>query len=121
MADSPEEVKKALKKYAIVGGILFVGTILTVLVAVVPEFDRGAHGFDTFDLVLGLTIATIKVTLVCYFFMHLNHEKPWVYWLFGFGLFFAAWMAFLIFLADGDPIHYDKFEDGGQTVEVITE
>ncbi len=112
MADSVEEIKKSQKKYLFVGAALFIGTVVTVLVATVPFLDVGAHGFDHMDMWLGLAIATCKVSLVGYFFMHLNHEKPWVYWLFGFGIFFGAAMAFLIFLADFDPIHYNNFGTG---------
>lgn len=48
-----------------------------------------------------------------YFFMHLNHEKAWVYGVFVLSLIMAFFLAFLIFLAKGDPIHYDKFNTGG--------
>lgn len=121
MADSPEEIKKSIKLYLIIGGALFVGTVLTVLVAVVPWLDFGAHGFDTADLIIGLAIATTKATLVALIFMHLNHEKIWIYWLFGSGIFFAIAMVALIFLAKGDPIKYDGFDLGGPTRAAITE
>ena len=121
MADSPEEIKKSIKLYLGIGAALFVGTILTVMVATVSWLDFGGHGFDTADLVLGLLIATTKATLVALIFMHLNHEKKWVYWLFGFGLFFGAAMVALIFLAKGDPIHYDDFSTGGQPSVHMTE
>ena len=120
MADSPEEVRKSLKLYLLIGGALFVGTVLTVMVATVPALDFGGHGFDTADLVIGLLIATTKAYLVAAIFMHLNHEKKWVYWLFGFGLFFGAAMVALIFLAKADPIHYDDFSTGGQPTTSIT-
>lgn len=116
MADSPEEIKKSVRLYLIIGAILFVGTVLTVLVATVPALDVGGHGFDIWDMILGLAIATTKASLVAIIFMHLNHEKAWVYWLFGFGLFFGAVMVALLFLADGDPIHYDKFNTGGAEI-----
>jgi caa(3)-type oxidase subunit IV len=121
MADSAEDVKKSIKLYLVIGAALFVGTVLTVLVATVPALDFGGHGFDTADLILGLLIATTKATLVALIFMHLNHEKVWVYWLFGFGLFFGAAMVFLIMLAKSDPPHYDNFNDGGQSSAMIAE
>jgi caa(3)-type oxidase subunit IV len=113
MADSPEAIKKSQKLYLFIGVCLFIGTLVTVMVATVPWLDVGEHGFDTWDMVLGLCIATFKVGLVMYFFMHLNHEKPWVYGAFVLGLIMAFFLAFLLFLAKGDPIHYDKFETGG--------
>ncbi|MCH7225154.1 cytochrome C oxidase subunit IV family protein [Haloferula sp. A504] len=121
MADSPEEIKKSIRLYLIIGGALFVGTVLTVMVATIPWMDIGGHGFDVWDMILGLLIATTKATLVALIFMHLNHEKVWVYWLFGMGLFFGAAMVALIFLAKGDPIHYDGFSTGGQPSAVISE
>jgi len=113
MADSIEEVKKAQKLYLFIGLVLFAFTVATVMVATVPALDIGRHGFDPADMVLGLLIATTKASLVALIFMHLNHEKAWVYWLFGFGLFFGVAMAALIFLAKSDPIHYEGFSTGG--------
>ena len=75
MADTPEAIKKSVRTYMFVGGILFLGTVITVLIATVPALDFGRHGFDAMDCVLGLTIATIKASLVAFLFMHLNHEK----------------------------------------------
>lgn len=121
MADSPEDIKKSIRLYLIIGAALFVGTVLTVAVAVVPWMDIGGHGFDKADMILGLLIATTKATLVALIFMHLNHEKAWVYWLFGSGLFFGVAMVALIFLAKGDPIQYQGFDLGGPTAEVISE
>lgn len=105
MADTPEAIKKSVRTYMFVGGVLFLGTILTVMVATVPWLDVGKHGFDKWDCILGLTIATIKATLVASIFMHLNHEKKAVYWLFGSGLCMVCSLAFLTALAMSDPIH----------------
>lgn len=113
MADSPEAIKKSIQLYLVIGGALFVGTVLTVMVATIPALDFGAHGFDTADMVLGLAIASVKATLVAAIFMHLNHEKSLIYWVFGMGIFFAVAMAVLIGLAKWDPIHWDNFRDGG--------
>jgi caa(3)-type oxidase subunit IV len=113
MADTPEAVLKSLRLYKLIGAVLFVGTVVTVMVATIPALDFGKHGFDFADMVLGLAIASVKATLVAAIFMHLNHEKRLIYWVFGFGIFFAVAMAALIALAKGDPIHYDKFNDGG--------
>lgn len=108
MADSPEAIQKSLRLYKIVGGILFLGTILTVAVATVPWLDVGGHGFDVWDMILGLAIATVKASLVAIIFMHLNHEKFTVYWVFALGLVMAFFLAALLALAYGDPIR-DKF------------
>ncbi|GAA5483015.1 cytochrome C oxidase subunit IV family protein [Haloferula sargassicola] len=120
MADSVEHIKKATRLYLIIGAALFAGTIATVLVATVPALDFGRHGFDSVDMILGLLIATTKASLVAAIFMHLNHEKKAIYWLFASGLAFAFFMVFLIFWAKADPIHYDRFSDGGQAAAVLS-
>lgn len=109
MADTPEAIRKSIRTYLIIGAILFAGTIITVLVATVPWLDVGHHGFDMMDAILGLAIATTKATLVAAVFMHLNHEKKAIYWIFGSGLFFVFWLFFLIDLAKKDPIHDTLF------------
>ncbi len=110
MANSPEEIKKATRTYLFVCGLLFVGTILTVLVATVPALDIGRHGFDMWDCILGLLIASIKASLVAYVFMHLNHEKKAIYWIFGSGIVFVICLAALTALAYSDPIHDPFFK-----------
>ncbi|WP_367871580.1 cytochrome C oxidase subunit IV family protein [Luteolibacter sp. Populi] len=112
MADSPEAIKKATRLYLLIGAVLFGGTVLTVLVATVPSLDFGKHGFDTADLLIGLLIATVKATLVAAIFMHLNHEKRLIYWLFGLGIGAAICLLFLTGLAIWDPIHYNGFPTG---------
>jgi caa(3)-type oxidase subunit IV len=112
MADTPEAIKKSVRTYLIVGLILFLGTVLTVAVATMPALDIGRHGFDAWDCVLGLAIATIKASLVAFIFMHLNHEKKAVYWLFGSGLCMVCSLAFLTALAIFDPIRDIFFYSG---------
>jgi caa(3)-type oxidase subunit IV len=108
MADTPEAIRKSIRTYMIVGGVLFLGTILTVLVATVPALDVGGHGFDIWDAVLGLAIATTKASLVAAIFMHLNHEKKAVYWIFASGIVFVIALFGLTALAKWDPI-FDPF------------
>lgn len=112
MADSPEEIKKSLKKYFAVMCILFVGTVLTVAVAVVPALDHGPKGFSTGDLVIGLLIASVKASLVMYVFMHLSNEKKLIYLIYGMAGFFALCLYFITKMAYVDPIHYDGFFNG---------
>lgn len=109
MADTPEAIRKSIRTYMFVGGILFLGTILTVMVATVPWMDVGHHGFDIWDAVLGLLIATAKATCVAAVFMHLNHEKKAVYWIFASGIVFVIALFALTALAKFDPIHDPNF------------
>jgi caa(3)-type oxidase subunit IV len=109
MADTPEAIKKSIRTYLFIGAILFVGTVTTVLVATVPALDIGEHGFDKWDCILGLLIATVKASLVAFVFMHLNHEKKAVYWLFASGLCMVCSLGGLTALAISDPIHDPLF------------
>ncbi len=113
MANTPEEIQKSLKLYALIGLALFVGTSLTVAVAVVPWMDVGARGFSTGDLVLGLAIASAKASLVMAYLMHLKGEKKLVFLIYGMSAFFALCLYFITKMAFGDPIEYLGFLTGG--------
>ena len=108
MANSAEEIQKSKKTYILVFGALLVGTVLTVMVATIEALDVGGHGFDKWDAVLGLLIATVKASLVALIFMHLNHEKKPIYWIFFSALLLCAVMFGLLFLAKSSPI-FDRF------------
>lgn len=114
MADTAEAIRKSIRTYLIVAAALFAGTVLTVAVATVPALDIGHHGFDIWDAILGLAIAATKATLVAAVFMHLNHEKKAIYWIFGSGIVFVIALFGLTALAKSDPIH-DKLFYGKET------
>jgi len=71
-ADAAAEVQAKVRSYMMVGGALLVATAITVAVSYV---NLGTAG----NVTLGLIIATIKASLVAAIFMHLNHEKAWIY------------------------------------------
>ncbi len=108
MADSIEAIQKSKKTYLMVFGALLVGTVLTVLVAEAPGWlywlDVGDHGFDKWDAVVGLLIATTKASLVAAIFMHLNHEKKLIHWVFFGAIALFGSMAALLALAKSSPI-----------------
>ena len=108
MADSPQEIKKALKLYALIGVILFIFTGVTVAVATVPALDVGHHGFDVFDMTLGLAIAAFKASLVMLIFMHLNHEKKLVYTFLIMSAVCGVFLMVITAWAFSDPIEYGK-------------
>ena len=112
MADSVEEIKKAQKLYLLIGALLFVFTVVTVAVATQPWLDFGGHGFDMADMTIGLLIATVKATLVGAIFMHLNHEKKLVYYVFGVGGIMAVALMALTALHYIDPIEYVNALEG---------
>ena len=92
----------------IIGVLTAIGGVITVLVAAVPWLDFGDHGFDMMDAILGLGIASTKACLVAAIFMHLNHEKKAVYWIFASGLVFVIALFALTAMAKYDPI-FDPF------------
>ncbi len=112
MADSTEHIKKSVRLYLLIGTILFIFTGVTVAVATLPALDFGVHGFDKMDMWIGLCIASFKACLVGAIFMHLNHEKKAIYWIFFGGIVFFVFMIILIVCAKHDPIHFGGFDLG---------
>ncbi|MDA7930738.1 cytochrome C oxidase subunit IV family protein [Akkermansiaceae bacterium] len=106
MADTPEAIQKAKKLYAFIGLLLFFFTGITVAVATIESLDFGGHGFGAADAIIGLVIASFKACLVMIIFMHLNNEKPMVYFLFALGLVMAFFCVWLIGWSKSDPIQY---------------
>ena len=93
MADTPEEIQKHLKLYWKVGVALLICTVLTVVVA-----------WITPSITIGLGIAAFKAGLVAMIFMHLNAEKPLIYKILLYTVFFFIGMMFLCLLALYDPL-----------------
>ena len=110
MADSPAEIQKAKKLYMFIGLLLFIFTVVTVAVANVEALDFGRHGFDGVDAVIGLAIAAFKASLVMVIFMHLNHERPLIYFFYGLALLMAFFCIWLIGWSKSDPIQYGNAE-----------
>lgn len=110
MADSVEEINKKKKLYLVIGGLLFLFTAITVMVASVEWLDFGGHGFDHVDATIGLAIAAFKASLVMLIFMHLNHEKKLIYFVYGLALTMAFFCMFLTGWAKSDPIQFGDWE-----------
>ena len=72
MHSEPAEIKKRIGTYVAIGAALLVFTAITVAVnrlsLVVPA-----------AITVALLIATIKGSMVAAVFMHLSHEKKWIY------------------------------------------
>ena len=98
MAESPEEIQKHVKTYLIVGGILFVCTVLTVVVA-----------WITPSITIGLGIACFKSGFVALIFMHLNHERAMIYKILLFTFFFFLGLMLLTIMALYDPVSMRDF------------
>jgi caa(3)-type oxidase subunit IV len=72
MHSDQESIRKSLKTYWMVGGALFVFTGITVAV-------NQVHLAVPLAIAVALVIATMKGSMVASIFMHLSHEKKWIY------------------------------------------
>ena len=72
MHSDPEAVKKSIRSYGIVGGLLLLGTALTVAA-------NQVHLAVPVAITVALIIAATKGSMVAAIFMHLNHEQKWIY------------------------------------------
>ena len=66
------EVKKSVRKYMMVGGALYVATVVTVGAA---SLQAGI----AVGIVIALIIAAVKGSMVAAVFMHLSSENRWIY------------------------------------------
>ena len=99
---SPEEIKKHVKLYLLIGLVLIIGTCLTVYIATI---DFGSHHLN---IGIGLLIAAIKASCVALIFMHLNSESKLIYKILVFAAIFVFGLAFLTLYHD--PL-VDRFFD----------
>jgi cytochrome c oxidase subunit 4 len=99
----PAAIKKSVRTYMIVGAALYLGTIITVAV-------NQVHLAIPLAITVALLIATIKGSMVASVFMHLSHEKKWIYGaLILTVVFFVVLMAVpMLTVGDGigTPIHH---------------
>ena len=72
MHSDPAAIKKSIRFYLMIGAALFVGTVITVAANQVQLAVPLA-------ITLALIIASIKGSMVAAVFMHLSHEKRWIY------------------------------------------
>ena len=72
MHSDPAEVKKSVRTYMMVGAALLVFTGITVAA-------NRLHLAVPAAIAVALVIATMKGSMVASIFMHLSHEKKWIY------------------------------------------
>jgi cytochrome c oxidase subunit 4 len=72
MHSDAESVKKSIRLYLMIGAALFVFTGITVAV-------NQVHLAVPLAITVALIIASMKGSMVASVFMHLNHEKKWIY------------------------------------------
>jgi cytochrome c oxidase subunit 4 len=88
MQHGEADVRKSIRSYMIVFGSLMVLTIITVAAS---SLQVGV----ALGVAIALAIATIKASMVAGVFMHLAHEKMWIY---GSLILTAVFFAVLIML-----------------------
>jgi caa(3)-type oxidase subunit IV len=72
MSSDQEAIRKSIKTYWMVGAALFVFTGITVAV-------NQVHLAVPLAVTVALIIATMKGSMVASIFMHLSHERKWIY------------------------------------------
>jgi caa(3)-type oxidase subunit IV len=72
MHSDPASVKKSVRHYMIVFASLMVFTVITVAVS-------GLNLAVPIAITVALIIAAMKGSMVAGVFMHLSHEKQWIY------------------------------------------
>ncbi len=101
-ADAHGDHNLHLGLYWGVGGVLFFFTALTVALSY-ADFDKwfGGHGWN---MIIGLVVATFKVSLVAAIFMHLKGEKSTIWRFLYFTLLFFLGLFLLTGLHWFNPI-----------------
>jgi caa(3)-type oxidase subunit IV len=96
------DVKKSVRTYLMIGAALFVFTGITVAV-------NQVHLAIPAAITVALIIAVVKGSMVASVFMHLSHEKRWIY-----GALILTVLGFLILMTVpgfttmdniGTPVH----------------
>src|SRR5882672_9630475 len=72
MHSDPEAIRKSIRTYLMIGAALFVFTGITVAV-------NQVHLAVPLAITVALIIAMMKGSMVASVFMHLSHERKWVY------------------------------------------
>ena len=72
MSSDPEAIKKSVRAYMTIGAALFVFTVITVAV-------NQVHLAIPLAITVALIIASVKGSMVASVFMHLSHERKWIY------------------------------------------
>ena len=96
--DSPEEIRKTIRTFMMVGAALIVLTGVTVGVSYVHLHSIYAR------VAVALVVAGLKGSLVALVFMHLKAEKYWVYFTLAFTAFFVVLVFALPMWTTSDPI-----------------
>jgi caa(3)-type oxidase subunit IV len=110
MSSGHDDVQKSIKSYVMIGAALLVFTVITVAV-------NQVHLAVPLAITVALIIATLKGSMVASVFMHLSHEKKWIYGaliltIIGFVILMTV-PSFTIMDSIGTPIHVAPAEGHG--------
>jgi caa(3)-type oxidase subunit IV len=72
MHSDHDAIKKSIRSYGIIGGLLLLFTAITVAA-------NQVHLAVPVAITVALIIAATKGSMVAAVFMHLSHEKKWIY------------------------------------------
>jgi len=97
MHSDPEAIRKSIRTYGIIGGLLLVFTAITVAV-------NQVHLAVPLAITVALIIAATKGSMVASVFMHLSHEKKWIYGALLLTVVFFVVLLFLPLLTVSDTI-----------------
>ena len=97
MHADPDAVKKSIRSYMIVGALLLVFTGVTVAA-------NQLHLAVPMAITVALVIAATKGSMVAAVFMHLSHEKKWIYGALLLTVVFFVVLLFLPLLTVSDGI-----------------
>ena len=97
MHSDPAEIKKSIRTYMMVGAMLLIFTAITVGV-------NQLHLAVPLAITVALIIATMKGSMVAAVFMHLSHERQWIYGALILTVVFFVVMLFVPLLTVSDTI-----------------
>ena len=98
------DIAAQVRGYMFVFGALLVLTMATVGVSYLRLPETPA-------VIIGITIALTKATLVAMYFMHLKGEKPMVYWPLGLTAFLFVGLIAALLLSEADHLFGSQFGD----------
>ena len=90
---------------------VLIGVFLALVALTVITVEAAKYDVGSVDVIVSMTIATIKASLVVFIFMHLWYDKPLNRIAFFFSLIFAAFFLCMILL---DSHAYDAYVKGFQ-------
>lgn len=99
----PSRNSKSSSEDPWIGAILIVFTVITVALSYV---ELPSHSWN---LIVGMIVATFKAALVALVFMHLNHESKLIYKILAFTTVFALAIFLLIYFSSLDPLRFENF------------